>query len=92
MGSGKRENAQKPPRPRRDAESGAVPSGPGSAVEASSQVDEAAPDHAERDESHEDALVCAADVPVNGGRRSQERTHGCAAPTGHDFAVLILPL
>ena len=81
MGSGKRENAQKPPRPRRDAESGAVPSGPGSAVEASSQVDESAPDHAERDESHEDALVCAGDVPVNGAQQEGAGGHQTSEPT-----------
>ena len=81
MGSGKRENAQKPPRPRRDAESGAVPSGPGSAVEAAPEVDEAAPDHAERDESDEDALVGAADVPVNGAQGEGAGGHQTSAPT-----------
>ena len=60
---------------------GAVVPGWGSAVEATSEVDESAPDHAERDESHEDALVCAADVPVNGAQDEGSGGHQSSVPT-----------
>ena len=68
-----------PPTPR--GSRGCCRAGVGVLSEAAPEVDESAPDHAERDEPDEDALVSAAYVPVNDAQEKGSGGHQTSAPT-----------